>query len=742
MGRAFVKLVEGSPVEDASQTKQTILHVQETGTSGTEIYGGYFYEEYLAELRSREVAELWDKIRRSEPKVKMCLKAVKNPILGANWSIQPAEGTNPAYQLHADLIQQVLFKDLAQSWNQQLQEILTMLEFGYSVFEITHKLVTNDERFGTYQSLAKIALRVQKTIERWNLDPKTGKILSVTQLANGDLQTYQDLDGRFLLVFTNEKEGDNYEGISALRPCYGAWKRKNMFLKLIAIGSEKGAVPTPYMEVPAGKENSPEFTNAKKVLERYVSHQQQYITYPQGWKLGFLTSDFDSSKLRNDVERENAEMAVAFLANFLELGQSGSGSWALSTDLSDFFLSSLETVAKTICETFNRGLIPDLIKLNFGPQAAYPELTCSGIKDKAGKELAEILKMLIDGKAIIPDLDLEVALRKKYGLPKKGLPDPSRVTSPNPSVPALPGLAASEALFNSLRLDESPKTPKALITKGSDELRELMKTMLSDVGSQVIADLMAKKKRANPSQYLSLTSQVEPKGSRDYKKELQGFLANLSTQSLRQARGEIPGGKKIKLVEDLESVQLDEDLYKKLPKSIQKSIDSQVGLLTTFQIQDLLKAIYFQFNSSVTSTDSDDTVESDLQDSLDKFLEGSSVAAGAGNTVAKAVNESRSTFFFDEDVQEEIESFTFVNGDPVSPICQDLAGTVFSKDDPNMERYSPPLHHNCKSYLVANLKGTNKDVDPDGLQPSKASLEKYITLSEWNNWLSQLKKRG
>ena len=38
--------------------------------------------------------------------------------------------------------------------------------------------------------------------------------------------------------------------------------------------------------------------------------------------------------------------------------------------------------------------------------------------------------------------------------------------------------------------------------------------------------------------------------------------------------------------------------------------------------------------------------------------------------------------------------------------------------------------HNCKSYLVANLTGSGKELDKDGLKPSKANLDKYITLAD------------
>lgn len=717
--RAVAKVFRLQSVENSDLVKKVTIHVEETGSSGTEIFGGYYNEEYLAKLRGTPAMDLYDQMRRSDPKIKMVLSAVKNPIKSAQWKVQPGD-VGEQYKLHAELIEQILFKDLEQSWQSQLAEILTHLDFGFSIFEVIHKVVLNHPKFGNYNSLAKLAWRNPRTIERWNLDSKTEKIKSVTQYAFGDLQKLVDIPGEYLLIFSHEKEGANFEGVSALRPCYGPWVRKNTFLKLLAIGMEKYAIPTPYMEVPEGKESSQQFINAKKVLEKYVAHQQQYITLPAGWKLGFSQTNFDAEKIRAAIQAENTEMANAFLENFLELGQSGSGSYALGSDLSDFFLTGIEHVANYICDVINRELIPDLVKTNYGPQSVYPQLVASGIKDKPGKEFAEILKIFSDGKIIIPDAELEDDMREKYKLPKRTQNDQRQVQAPQ--APQF-----SDSAKRTLKLADKPATPKALISQETDVLRAFMQQSLGEMGSQVVADLMAKKKRANPSQYLKITSQVTPKGEIAYKQGLTDLLTQSAMQSLDQVRKEVPGGSKIRLVEKQNSLQLSD--FDNLPTKIKALIQSQVGLLSKYQIADLLKGVYFQFDSSVTSTDSDAQLEADLTETVDKFVEGASVAASAGNTAARMVNESRSTFYFDEDVLENIESFTFVNGDPVSPICQDLAGTVFSKDDPNMDRYSPPLHHNCKSYLVANLKGSNKEIDDAGLKPSKSSLEKFITLS-------------
>jgi hypothetical protein len=60
------------------------------GTSGTELFAGYFSEEYLQLLRGRKGAKIFDEMRRSEAQVAMLLSAVMNPIKSGVWEFEAA----------------------------------------------------------------------------------------------------------------------------------------------------------------------------------------------------------------------------------------------------------------------------------------------------------------------------------------------------------------------------------------------------------------------------------------------------------------------------------------------------------------------------------------------------------------------------------------------------------------------------------------------------------------------------
>lgn len=388
---------------------------QNVGTTGTEIYAGYLAEEYLTKLRSSEQANEFDKMRRGCPQTKMCLSAVKNPIKSATPEIF-IDSDDPAYDLHVDFIKYNLFEGMKTPWSKFLREALTVIEFGNSPFEVTHKNVI-ESKFGSFTGLNDISWRSPKTIERFNVK-KDGTLESISQYSYGDLGSVNDISADYLLLFGMDVEGSNFEGISMLRPCYGNWFRKQNYLKLNAIGIEKFAVPTPTAEVPLGKEGTPEYDALISALESYVNHESNYLIHPQGWKITLNNNTYDPQKVEVSIDNEDKRMVKAFLANFLELGMNSVGSYSLSNDLSDFFLAGIEYIADHICEEINTKIIKPLIIMNFGEQLVYPKLRFVGISDKAGKELAEVLSLLSSKQFITPDGPLEEHLRKRYKLPE------------------------------------------------------------------------------------------------------------------------------------------------------------------------------------------------------------------------------------------------------------------------------------------------------------------------------------
>lgn len=412
------------------------VHTKAEGSSGTQIYSGYINEDYLSTLLGRQRADMVDKMSRTDAQLLMCTSAVKNVIQAAVWEVERAEDT-PEAQLHKDLIDHIL-DDMYKSKSKFIEEALTFVEHGHSVFEMVDKIVLGDPRFGNYVGIKNLGYRSQRTIERWNVDHETEDLLSVTQYAYGDLSRTVDMDAKFLLLFNMRAIGSNFEGIGFFRNVYGNFMRKDLYLKLNGIGIEKFAIPTPIAKCPVGKQNSEAKTALEQALEIYTTHQANYLIIPKDYELDLRTNTYDPEKVEASIDSEDERMVRAFCANFLNLGQGGSGgAYALSNDLSDFFLAGIKSIAHIIRDGINNKLIPRYIKLNFGPQKKYPKMAVSGIDDKAGKEFADMLKLFVDGKIIVPDDPLETNIRKRTGLPAKSLEGQRKVEPP-----ATPGFGA------------------------------------------------------------------------------------------------------------------------------------------------------------------------------------------------------------------------------------------------------------------------------------------------------------
>jgi len=719
-------------------------HVEEVGSSGTELISGILSEEYLSTLQGTQGADIFDKMRRSDAKLKMALMAVTNPIKGAKWSVD-AVSDNTEDQVKADFIDHVFFNDHDKSWRGLLHEILTLVPFGYSLFERVHKIESGvrwgKERVICYKTFA---FRSQRTIENWNLDDD-GILESVSQYAFGDNQKVVDIPAQFLTLFSLDREGENFEGVSMLRPCYGAWMRKNVYLKLNAIGLEKFAVPTPILTVPEGLEAGDQYAQAVNVLKKYLTHEQNFITKPEGWELDLNTNPYDPSKVQSAIDAENAEMINAFMANFLLLGQSGSGSYALSEDLSDFFLSGIEHISELICEVLNDGPVKEIIDLNFGPQKEYPKIKCSGIRDKAGKELSEVIKMMTESKVIIPDARLEEYVRMRYDLPEAST-DGQRITDDSTPQPV------AEAQFSEKKKSvfsrEKFSNPKKLIDHYDDDLKALLQFHLDAIGKDKATKLSKVFKNNPPGKHISEAKKVEFSGVGSFKLDLKLGLAIVAIEALNQVQNEAPPElRKYKFAEPVEFFGFHEDTEKekrrklekafgKLPPKVRENVINQADLLSEAQLNDLSKTLSFHYTNSVATMRNHRELEQELFDVVDSVVIGPAVYVGATNIVSSVINATRNSFFFAPDVYESIEVLTFENPNPKTDICTNLKGKTFYPDQPGASRYLPPLHHNCKSYLVPGFVGQkNPKPNPGGLRPTGTekqieTMEKQIKFGE------------
>jgi hypothetical protein len=737
--------------KDVTKVNGVAVQGFSSGTAGTEIYGGYLQDEPLEDLQGKKGAEQYNKMRRGDGVITMALRAVKLPIRSAQWMVSP-DDESPEAKAQSDLFSHILFKDLGKPWTRFTGEALTFVDFGYSMFEKTFKPVLNHPKFGPYVGVKSLGFRGQRTIERWIVD-HNGNLLSIEQQAYGDTGRIVQIDNRFLIHFCPDQEGDNFEGISFLRACYGSWFRKNLYLKLLAAGIEKYAIPVPILTVPSGKENSVEYENALRVLKRYTSNQVNYITKPAGWELEVKVTTLDPQKIRDSIKDENQEMVNSFLAGFLMLGQTNTGSHALGSTLGDFFGTAVQFIGDHICEVMNAELLNDLVKLNFPGQELKCKLKVEGIKDSASAAFAEVLVKLVQSRSLKPDPELEKFVREKYKLPVAQVMAEAEIEL-DPTDPT-----------EETKLSESSKPNQSkLIRKSAQELRAYIEAGLTFYGVNYIERMKRAYSGANGNavKISKVPNDTEFLSFNDYKE----ILTSISMIQSAEAVAPIKSNMKLAAPTDSEKInslmteltnaindyestrnvqsaakigQLQRALKTILAMARGKldlsreniaAIRSRVGTLSETQMGDLKKKIDLQYQSSVGSTDSERTLFNDLEQARLDFNSSPVIHTGPDLLASQNINES---ILKETEGEPEVESYTFVavDDDSTSDICAELNGRTFSKDDPDLFRYHPPLHHNCRSYMAVNLKSFkgNPEISKDPLELTKGA-QGDITLSE------------
>lgn len=786
-------------------------HLKPLGASGTDVIGKiHNADDNITQLRSDHAAQIYDRMRRSDTQVRKVLSAINNPIKTANWRIDPATDEEQDVEAAA-LIQHILFDDIL--WFKFLNEALTYVAHGYSVFEVVHEN-KEDRNFGPYTGLAQLGFRRQTTIQEWCHNRKTGELEKIRQESNSDILVNTYIPADNLLIFYNEQEGDNI-GFPLLRNLYGPYKRKLLATELQYIGIERFSIPTPKLKIPKGvKQSDQEYKEAVSVLSGFVAAENAYLTYPEGWELDLHNNVFDPSKVQVAIQAEKENMTDAILASFLELGIGGNGgAYALSNDQSDFFLGGIEYFANIIRDTLNKCLIPNLVKLNYGDELeALPSVQFSGISDKAGKELMEVITGYAGSNVITIDEQLEDHVRKAHKLPKKAEgemlenqeamdestnndDDPEPSNEPDSTTddaasesedsttlklaetvghthrgtgPAIqrgqkhfhnildgdgnavgrtqtaedkPGhvhvIDANTSTGKPIETKEQPEAkqnPKKLIDLAAPRVAKVIRDNVDAISQKYINDVVNKYKGLPESEKLNATSGITIGGIAKFKKELKAAFTEAARLSLEMARAEVPEKANTKLSEYVADIP-GHDTFKfndfsKLPKRIQLLIANQVGLISDKEAKGVTDAVAFQFNSSEPSTNDIEVLRQDMENRAQEYSDSGERDLAANNVSSTVVNEARNTYLLDPEVSEAIASYTFINFDPKAEICKSLAGTTYAVNDKDLVRYQPPLHHNCKSYIRANLKTSKNNPDITGLPSLSKSAQDSVTLSE------------
>ena len=385
-----------------------------TGAAGTKIFSGLVLDDYNADLQGLKAVPVYDKMRRSEPVVQASVLSCELPIRGARWYISPAS-ENPMHVALADFVHDSLFNFGTQTFDDFCRLSLGMLWAGFSWLE---KIFDYDDR--GYLMWREFAYRHQNTVWRWNMsETNPDDLQSVTQLTPPSY-AYHTIPVDKLLVYSYRREGNNFQGISMLRPAYKPWFILDYLTKVANIGYERMAGGLPVMEIPDGAEDKLVQLAKDTVENLRMGDEQAGVVHPAS--LGFSILEIGGKMmdhLNAYLESMRLQIARSVLASFMNMPGSATGSFALSKDHSQLFLDSLSSSGDQVAEEFNLNAIPQLLNLNFAGLRLQdmPRLEHSRIGQRDTRWLGRSIGELARNGLLHPDPELEDRLREIFDLP-------------------------------------------------------------------------------------------------------------------------------------------------------------------------------------------------------------------------------------------------------------------------------------------------------------------------------------
>lgn len=742
------------------------------GFTGTTIYSGYIQEEGLTALQGLDAVETWDEMRRGDAQIKMILSAIKNPVRSAKYIFSAKEDSEKSKEI-ADFLNNIFFSGRFFPWHDFLTEALTYLEFGFSVHEYYFK-AHKDKEFGQYHTIAGLSFRKQSTISRWLLNQEK-KLYGIEQTGFGDTviggANTVIIPSDRLIILSNDKEGDNYEGISILRSCYGAWSRKNLDLKLKSIGNEKAAIGIPCGKYPKGQETGDQRAKFEAMLSNFAIHESSYLMYPDGYEIDVKKIDFDAEKLISSINYEDTQISKSMLLQFLELGQSGNGgAYSLGQDQSDLALSSFQYIGETIANKISK-VAEKLVEINYGSLEDMPYVTVSGINNKAGSELANVIKTMIDARIIRPDDTLESFVRDNYNLPQAEL---TREEDEEYKKSLMPKENTFENPFDKKEDLEEEKKPKAQEKKLSDEsqnvepskfYRDLTKfeqginfseiknefefetdRLARTIKARVIAmsektlrdvEIIMKK---NPNNRVGAVADYVV-DERNMKKVLIEAMADIVATGAEQARRDLETklDKTVKLAEDWKRN------LEFLPKNVRNGLLVQAGIQANKHASDIKRIIAFGTMSGDEAGLSNQQIIKKIDDGLGSYAISAVIENVARTITSQCINRGRQGYMFDQDNLDQIQGFQYsaILDDSTTDLCLSLDGKIFSKNDVDSQQLMPPNHYGCRSILIPITvneempKPTGLEIDPT----NDILLDRYKEKEKDPPSLEELKKQ-
>ena len=418
----------------------------EVGNTGLNLRGvrGKVEENISKLWKGKNKKEFISEMRLNDPYVNAWINAKNAIALKPDWVIQPRNPEDSKSKEYADLISNMLFNDMATTFNSFVLNSITMAEYGFAISEIVLKKrqgktdnpmttsLYNDGLFG----VAKLSPRWQNSITKWDID-NNGNIENVYQRSNDFGTTDIKMPYKKILHFVMNGYNGNPEGESVLRGTFASYYNKKNIERIQRETFERGftgildiQVPPRYM---SKKYNTPEGVEMMRVIDAFLRNVKQ------GKEAGIIrpaSKDFNIELIQGKtgtgldpdkmIDRYNTEIVMCLLSDsFMGKSKVYQGASGEQTK-TKIYKSFIGIILDEIKEQINKKLIPLVFNINNLDTEYMPYLDYGNLDDLDLQAVSWFIQSVAKncGPLMTPTYELNNFLLEK--LVGKTAPKPTR----------------------------------------------------------------------------------------------------------------------------------------------------------------------------------------------------------------------------------------------------------------------------------------------------------------------------
>lgn len=372
----------------------------EIGTTGIGLKGvsGKKYEDISKLWKGKNKKDFISEMRLNDPYVSSWINAKNAIALKPDWGVKPNKEEDEKSKEYAELISNMLFKDMSTSFNSFVLNSATMSEYGFAVAEIvlkkrqgkTDNPVTSSLYDDGLFGIAKLSPRWQNSITKWDID-NTGNIENIYQNSD-DFGVQIKIPYKKVLHFVMNGYNGNPEGESVLRGTFSSYYNKKNIERIQRETFERGftgfldiQVPPRYM---SRKYGTPETAEAMRRLEAFLKNVKQ------GKEAGLIrpfSKDFNIELIQGKtgtgldpdtmIDRYNTEIVLCLLSDsFMGKNKVYQGSSGEQTK-TKIYKSFIGIILDEIKEQINKKLIPLIFEVNNLDAEYMPYLDYGNLDD-------------------------------------------------------------------------------------------------------------------------------------------------------------------------------------------------------------------------------------------------------------------------------------------------------------------------------------------------------------------------